>query len=248
MSHRTLRFWQNSRRFTSLIAAVFFFATAVPAYAEYKPRNRKAASGYSRGGGSRGCPGSSDSDIPLTLLAPKTFVGKTTAKRPMLAFYMSDSQNVRFRLAEFISDKEVKTIGKPQEISAIAGINKLKLPTDYPELTAGKKYLWQITLYCEGGNPIIGRAEFDVVPQSFSKTRFSTIHESVKHYAENDLWYEALEEALKKTGDGKLSQSGSILLKELAQVEASINTETKYKIEIINKQIEYLQKISDIRL
>ena len=74
MSDRTLRFWQNSRRFTSLVAAVFFFATAVPAYAEYKPKNRKAASGYSRGGGSRGCPGS---DIPLTLLAPKTFVGKT---------------------------------------------------------------------------------------------------------------------------------------------------------------------------
>ncbi len=57
MSDRTLRFWQNSRRFTSLVAAVFFFATAVPAYAEYKPKNRKAASGYSRGGGSRGCPG-----------------------------------------------------------------------------------------------------------------------------------------------------------------------------------------------
>lgn len=245
MSHRTLRFWQNSRRFTSLVAAVFFLATAVPAYAEYKPKNRKAASGYSRGGGSRGCPGS---DIPLTLLAPKTFVGRTTAKRPMLAFYMSDSQNVRFQLAEFISDKKLKTIGKPQEISAIAGINKLKLPTDYPELTVGKKYLWQISLDCEGANPIIGRAEFDVVPRSFATTRFSTIPESVKHYAENDLWYEALEEALKKTANGKLSQSGSILLKQLARVETPTNTGAENNTKIIDKRIEYLQEISSIRL
>ena len=246
MNHRTLRFWRNSRRFTSLVAAVFFLATAVPAYAEYKPRDRKAASGYSRGGGTRGC--GRNGDIPLTLLAPKTFVGKTAAKRPMLAFYMSDSQNVRFQLVEFESDKDVKTIGKPKEISAIAGINKLKLPTDYPELTIGKKYLWQITLDCEGEDSIISRAEFDVVAQSFAKTRFSTIPESVKYYAENDLWYEALEEALKKTDDGKLSQSGSMLLKELAQVETPTNTETENNIEIINKRIEHLQKISDIRL
>ena len=166
----------------------------------------------------------------------------------MLAFYMSDSQNVRFQLVEFESDKNVKSIGKSKEISAVAGINKLKLPIDYPELTVGKKYFWQITLDCEGENSISRRAEFDVVPQSFAKTRFSTIPESVKYYAENDLWYEALEEALKQTANGKLSQSGSILLKQLARVEAPINTETKDKIEIINKQIEYLQKISDIRL
>ncbi|MEA5596753.1 DUF928 domain-containing protein [Rivularia sp. UHCC 0363] len=245
MSDRTLRFGQNSRRFTSLVAAVFLLITAVPAYAEYKPKNRKAASEYTRGGGSRGCPGS---EIPLTLLAPKTFVGKTAAKRPMLAWYMSDSQNVRFQLVEFISEQEVKTIGKPKEIKAIAGINKLKLPTDYPELTVGKKYFWQITLDCEGEDSISSRAEFDVVPQSLAKTTFTTIPESVKYYAQNDLWYEALEEALKKTGDGKLSQSGAILVKQLAQSDMVTNKNKPDNIKLIEKRIEYLQKISSIRL
>ncbi|AFY55530.1 protein of unknown function (DUF928) [Rivularia sp. PCC 7116] len=245
MNHRSLRFWRNSRRLTSLVSAAFFLATALPAYAEYKPRDRKAASGYSRGGASRGCPGSS---IPLTLLAPKTFVGKTASKRPMLAWYMSNPRTVRFQLAEFISDKKIKNIGKPKEIPATAGINKLKLSTDYSELTAGKKYLWQITIDCEGEDSITSRAEFKVVSQSLAKTAFTTIPESVKHYAQKDLWYEALEEALKKTENGQLSQSGSILVKQLSQLETPIKTDTEEDIKIIKQRNQYLQKISGIEL
>ncbi|MEO1430557.1 MAG: DUF928 domain-containing protein [Cyanobacteria bacterium J06632_19] len=242
MNHRSLRFWRNSRRLTSLFSAAFFLATALPAYAEYKPRDRKAASGYSRGAGSRGCPGSS---IPLTLLAPKTFVGKTASKRPMLAWYMSNPQTVRFQLAEFISDKQVKKIGKPKEIPAIAGINKFKLPSDYSQLAVGKKYLWQITIDCEGEDSITSRAEFKVVSPSPTKKAFTTIPETVKHYAQKDLWYEALEEALKTTQNGKLSQSGSILVKQLSQVETPIKKED---IEIIKQRNKYLQKISGVEL
>ncbi|MEH1906192.1 DUF928 domain-containing protein [Nostoc sp.] len=238
-----LGFWLHSRRLTSLVVGVFFLISAVPAYAEFKPRDRKPASGYSRAGGSRGC---STRGIPLTQLAPKTFVGKTASTRPMLAWYMSSSQTVRFRLFEFDSEKTVKQIGKVQEIPTTVGINKLKLPSDYPELTVGKTYFWQIAINCEV-SPIVSNAEFTVInPQSLAKNRFSSIPESANYYAENELWYEAFEEALKASSNGKLGKTGSILVQELAQSE--IPTGNEVDIQIIKQRIEDIQRILSERI
>jgi len=222
------------QKLASLAMGLVFLMTAIPVYAEYKPRRRKAASGYSRSGGSRGC----SNQLPLTLLAPKTFVGKTASKRPNLVWYMSNSQNIRFRLFEFdVANKKVKQIGKQQEIETKVGINKLKLPADYPELTIGKTYLWQLSIDCRTGT-IIKRAEFEVVNLP-SNQKFTTIPENVNYYAKNGLWYEALEEALKTSENGKLGKLGSELVRELAESETLMGNTTNIK-----KRIEHLQKIS----
>ncbi|NEU81470.1 DUF928 domain-containing protein [Nostoc sp. UIC 10630] len=243
MSHQHIGFWRNNRRLTSLVVGMVFLMTALPAFAEFKPRDRKPASGHSRAGGSRGCP--SNGSIPLTQLAPQTYIGKTTSTRPTLAWYMSSSQNVRFRLAEFDSSNNPKQIGKVQEIPTIVGINKLELPRDYPELTVGKTYLWQISIYCEN-SPIVRRAEFTVIqPQSLAKNQFTSISESVNYYAENELWYEALQEALKGTDNGKLGQSGATLVKNLAESEILIGNDVEQKNT--QQRIEYLQKIASDR-
>lgn len=237
MSHQYLGFWLHSRRLTSLVVGIVFLISAVPAYAEFKPRDRKPASGYSRAGGSRGCPNSGG--IPLTQLAPETFIGKTASTRPMLAWYMSNSQNVEFKLGELNSDGKLKDIGEAQEILTTIGINKLKLPLNYPELTVGKTYLWQIAIDC-GSDTIFTSAEFIVInPESLAKNQFTSIPESVNYYAENDLWYEALEEALKVTGNGKLGEAGGTLVKELAQSEMPIGSEVQ--------RIKYLQRIASDR-
>ncbi|MEH1938793.1 MAG: DUF928 domain-containing protein [Nostoc sp.] len=243
MSHQYLGFWQNSRRLTSLVVGVVFLISAVPAYAEFKPRDRKPASGYSRAGGSRGC---SSSGIPLTQLAPQTFIGKTASTRPMFAWYMSSSQTVQFQIFEFDSATTVKQIGKIKEIPTKIGINKLKLPTDYPELTVGKTYFWQIAINCEA-RPIVSNAEFTVInPQSLAKNRFASIPETVNYYAENELWYEAFEEALKATSNGKLGQTGSTLVQELAQSE--IPTGREVDIKIIKQRIEDIERISSEKI
>ena len=232
----------NYQKFTSLIVGILFLFTAFPAYGEYKPKNRKAASGYSRGGGSRGCL-SDNNSIPLTLIAPQTFVGKTASKRPVLAWYMSNSQNVRFRLFEFESATKTKQIGESKEIPTTVGINKLKLPTEYPELMVGKTYLWQIAIDCRN-ETILKRAEFIVVNPPSVKKEFTTIQERVDYYAENELWYEALEEALKAVSNGKLGRTGSSLVQDLAKAEIAVGAEEN--IEVNKKQIESLQKISNI--
>ena len=229
----------NYKKITSLFAGVLFLFTAFPAEAKFQPTKRKPASGYSRGGGSRGC---SSKNIPLTLLAPQTFVGKTASKRPMLAWYMSSSQSVRFRLFEFESATKAKQVGKSKEIPTTVGINKFKLPTEYPELTVGKTYLWQIAIDCRN-ETIIKRAEFTVVNSPLVKKEFTTIPERVDYYAGNELWYEALEEALKAVSDGKLGRIGSNLVQDLAKSETPTGTEEN--IEINEKRIESLRKISN---
>jgi Domain of Unknown Function (DUF928) len=227
----------TSRRLTSLVVGVLFLITTFPAFAEFKPQERKPASGNSRAGGSRGC---STSGIPLTQLAPQTFVGKTASTRPTLVWYMSSSQNVRFRLFEFDSAKSVKQIGKVQEIPTIVGINQLKLPLT--ELTVGKTYLWQIAIDCKN-DTILNHAEFTVInPESLPKKQFTSIPERVNYYAENELWYEALSEALKATDNGKLGQIGATLVKELAQSEMPTDSDIDRKN--IQQRIEYLQKIA----
>ncbi|MBD0389573.1 MAG: DUF928 domain-containing protein [Nostoc sp. C3-bin3] len=214
--------------------------TAFPASAEFKPSDRKPASGNSRGAGSRGCSGSG---IPLTQLAPVTFIGKTASTRPTLVWYMSSPDKVRFRLFEFDSATSVKQIGKVQEIPTIVGINQLKLPPNYPELTVGKTYLWQIAIDCQN-DAIINHAEFTVInPQSVPKNQFTTIPDRVNYFAEKELWYEALSEALKVTDNGKLGQIGTTLVKDLAQSE--IPTGSDINIKSIQQRIEYLQQIAN---
>lgn len=239
MIHQNFRIRVNSSRLISLVAGAFFLTTAIPAYAEYKPRDRKAASGYTQGGGSRGC---FSDGLPLTLLAPKTFRGKTASKRPMLAWYMSKSQNVRFRLFEFTSDTDIKEIGEFKEIPTRVGINKLKLPTDYPELAVGKSYLWQIAIDC-GIGTILKRAEFTVINPNLSheKNKLTTIPD-VDDYAKNEQWYEALEQALKTANNGKLGQTGAKLVQELAESEMPPVKGSNPKM--IEQRTEYLQQIS----
>ena len=242
MSHQKLTFWRNSRRLTSLALGVFFLATVFPAHAEYRPKNRKPASESSRGGGSRGCSGDG---IPLTLLAPKTFTGKTASTRPMVAWYMSNPQDVRFRIFEFESEDRdtAKQIAEIKAIPTQKGINKFKLPTEYPELRVGKTYFWQIAIDCRIGT-VIQRAEFTVVnPESRAKNQFTTIPESVNYYAGKELWYEALEEALKKAQKGKLGQVGSTLVQQLAQSDTVMDEESDTKA--IKKRVEHLQSISE---
>ncbi|MCC5632325.1 DUF928 domain-containing protein [Nostoc sphaeroides CHAB 2801] len=243
MSHQYFGFWQNSRRLTSLVVGAVFLISALPGYAQFKPRDRKPASGYSRAGGSRGC---SSSGIPMTQLAPVTFIGKTVSTRPMLAWYMSSSQTVRFRIFEFVSATTVKQIGKVKEIPTTIGINKLKLPLDYPELAVGKTYFWQIAIDCEA-RPVVSNAEFTVInPQLLARNRFTSIPESINYYAENELWYEAFEEALKGSSNGKLDQTRATLIKELAQSE--IPTGSKVDIKIIQQRIEDIQRIISAKI
>lgn len=215
-----------------------------------KRTRREPPSDYSRSGGSRGCPGEA---IPLTLLAPYTFVGKTTSVRPTFTWFISKGQPIELRLFETDTSKSTpKRFGFPVKRNSISGINQLSLPTNHPALTVGKKYIWQLSIECPTGS-LVQRAEFRVVSKSpLLNKKLSNVTNNFQKahiYAEHDLWYQALEEALKFVPQGKLGQLGSEIVQNLAKSDNFMtNKFTLDRREIFNKEIQqrinHLEKIA----
>lgn len=229
----------NLRLVTSATLGLLLLLTPA-AIAGFAPANRKPASDYSRSGGSRGCSGES---IPLTLLAPQTYVAYTSSLHPIFVGFVSSPQKIEMRIAEFISHNKLKEIGVKIEQDVAPGIFQISLPENHPSLTVGKKYLWQIAISCPLGN-IVERAEFIVVETpSTLKSQLSTITDSQQKaniYAKADLWYDALAEALKSANHGKLGKIGSSLVQDFAKLESA----TPKEEELVKQRVEFLQKIA----
>lgn len=258
----------NRRFFNCLFIALFFSPTVVVANnfdfsetekpsvelskakkAKKPKRRRKPPGDYSRSGGSRGCPGEV---VPLTILAPNTFVGETILVRPTFAWYISKSVATEFRLFELRQGKAPKRVGSQIKLTSTSGINKFSLPQDQPSLTVGKSYIWQVSMNCPDG-PFIQRAEFSVVNKPFGLdgklSRANSNSRKAYIYAEQDLWYEAIEEALKNAPQSQLGEIASKIVENLAQSDSFIPEQTPAdKQQILQQQIQqrksYLEKIS----
>lgn len=216
--------------------------------AEKPKKRREPPSDYSRAGGSRGCPGE---DIPLTVLAPTTFVGETISVRPTFTWFVSKPQPTEFRLFELdASTPTPKRIGVPIKLESKSGINQLSLPEQQPALTVGKAYIWQVSIDCQD-SPLIQRAEFRVVQKpTVLDSQLARVANSQKAYiyAEHDLWYEAIAEALKVAPQGKLGQVGSNIVQNLAQTDSFIPQLTSDELEDLKQENQqrknYLKKIA----
>jgi hypothetical protein len=220
-----------------LFFSLFLFLPTV-VQATYSPSSRKPPSDHSRAGGSRGCPGDA---IPLTSLAPNTFVGTTTSLRPTFVWFTSKAQPTEFRLSELDANNQAKQIGVPQKLKSIPGINQLVLPSSLPSLTVGKRYLWQVSIDCQGGS-LMQRAEFLVVQKTpnLEMKLSSATNDSQKAniYAEAGLWYEALEQALKVAPPGKLGQTGAFFVKNLVQWDNLVATVIPNEQNVREKEIQ----------
>ncbi len=209
-------------------------------------RRREPPSDYSRAGGSRGCPGEV---IPLTILAPNTFVAQTTSVRPTFAWFVSKPQATEFRLFELDAAKSApKRVGTPIKLQSTSGINKLSLPQERSPLTVGKTYIWQVSIDCPH-TPLIQRAEFTVIqkPSALDSKLSTETNNSQKAYiyAEQDLWYEAMEEALKTVPQGKLGQVGAKIVQNLAQSDSFIPQQNDSdQLEILQQEVR--QRKSDL--
>lgn len=205
----------------------------LPAMSQYKPpANQKPPSEHTKSGGVRGCP---EEQIPLTILSPTTYVGQTVSRRPTFAWFVNSSYKVRFWLFEFQADDKLKQIGEKIELQASKGINKYSLPENHPELTVGKKYLWQVSMSCpDMPMPLIKSSEFTVVevPSSINSKLLTTKDSNQKaiFYAEQGFWYDAFGEALKLRQERKLGKLGSNLLLSLALSEEKGATSNEVEI------------------
>ncbi len=227
----------------SSFVGLLLFLPAVAA-ANFRPSDRQPASDYTRSGGGRGCPNSKN-QIPLTLLAPKTYIGYTASTRPTFVGYVSSSHEIEFQIFEFVSNKTVTPLSHPIKQKTSPGIFQVYLPENYPQLTVGKKYFWQVAISCPGDD-LVERSEFMVVeiPSTIENKLLTTTNGLQKSntYAAANLWYEALAEALKSSNSQKLGQVGSNLVQEFAKYELVRDKDNE---ELVKKRIVNLQRIAN---
>jgi hypothetical protein len=144
---------------------------------------------------------SQSAPVSLTLLVPEKHIGLTASGRPTFVWYLSDVPAVpmRFRLTE----PEGKTTFIDQKIDVPqAGINKLEMPKDKPELVSGQTYHWKLSLVCNKGqaSPNVAQATIRRVdaPQKLQEQLVGKTLESEKAiiYAKEGYWYDALAASL----------------------------------------------------
>lgn len=197
-----------------LLSLLLYVSPAIAGYVP--PPTQQPPSDYTKSAGTRGCP---EERIPLTILSPTTHVGHTTSKHPTFAWFLYSPHDTVFRLFEFDPNGDPKQLGEPIMRPSSKGINTYSLLKNQSGLAVGKKYLWQVSISCPDG-ALVQKAEFMVVELSSNiKSNQPKISHKAELYAEQGLWYEALEEALKLAPKGKLGETGSTLVQSLARLE-----------------------------
>lgn len=181
------------------------------AEAAYKPGTQKTVPKDRRSdaGTTRGCSGE---DIPLTVLASRNYVGRTTSQHPMFAWFVprdSASKSMEFTIYEWMPSGKPKEIRKMSLQSSLEIMKLSPFTKNEPGLQPGKRYLWQVVIQCDPDNPsgnLVSQTNLEVVAMSTSVQ--SKLNRAVNHAekanvdAEQGLWYDALSEALKLTEAG----------------------------------------------
>lgn len=213
------------------------------------PKDRR-----SDGGTTRGCSGG---DLPLTVLASRQYIGRTISPHPTLAWFVphdSAAKPIKFIMYEWNLGGEPKEVFK-KSLQSSPGVMKLS-PFSENEigLQPGKQYLWQVVIYCDPDIPsstLVSEASLEVIemPAATVQSKLNKAtnsREKADIYARAGLWYNALDEALKLAPASQLGELGSILLNDLAKLEAQQTTpELSIKErEAMEKQIESLKQIA----
>jgi Domain of Unknown Function (DUF928) len=214
-------YWQ----IITIVTTGLWLTTTSLTLAEYKPpRKQKPPTTRTITTGSRGsC--ESQGDANLKLFAPQSHVGQTASIRPTFAWFVPDSQPLpmEFKLYKYDSQGHVKLKQKFSMLSK-TGIMTLTLPKNRPSLEIGQRYLWEITILCDGlqpANNVFSMAEIDVIKIPKQLNSVSLNRQNINSLAEAGLWYDAMGAALKN----KDKQSFIELIKTLSILEKSPNPE-----------------------
>ncbi|MGV0029322.1 DUF928 domain-containing protein [Phormidesmis priestleyi] len=150
-----------------------------------------------QGAGSRG--GEDVAVVQVKLLAPTDHVGRTTAGHPTFFWYVSSASGFPIEFALF-ERGVVKPIFVKQMSVKQAGIIKLEMPSDRPELQPGKEYRWSVSIVqfptMISLNPVfqsfITRVEL-MPDQAKQLASVTPNRDRAAFYAEAGIWYDALE-------------------------------------------------------
>jgi hypothetical protein len=161
----------------------------------YVPPNRGTPR-QTQGTGSRG--GDESERVALQLLVPNDHTGQTLAGHPTFFWYISElpKEPVEFSLVE-------SGVAQPifvQQLQLVkAGIVRIEMPTNLPELVPGKEYRWSVSLIGNANrrsNDTFAQSWIKRVPETAALKQQLAAAKSDREraliYAEAGLWYDAL--------------------------------------------------------
>lgn len=168
----------------------------------------------------------------MTALAPISYLGKTIAKHPTFAWFNHGERPPLTRISLYEYDQTVENL-KPQplfskELQPTQGINFFALPTDQPNLSTDKTYVWQVVALCDQQNPsrnIFVRRPVQVTAvDPLLQQNLNLTQDPVKRlqiYAQAGLWYDAIAIAAHHKTDVLVKKATVALLGDLLKLEAS---------------------------
>lgn len=189
-------FWQKSLSLLSVLISVFS-TVAVSSAVEFDslPAPDRGAPNSTAGGGTRGNPIScSQGETPLTALMPTRHnIGKTAAAKPAFFVYVPKTTATE---AEFIIiDLEGNEVYEQTfKLENTAGIVKVSLPQNAPDLEINKEYEWQFALICNPNDRtvdefVLGEIErTPLSPDLQTKIEGAQPLEQAKLYAREHFW------------------------------------------------------------
>lgn len=154
-----------------------------------------------QGTGSRG--GDPSESLRLKLLVPNDHTGQTLSGHPTFFWYISElpTEPMEFSLVESgVAQPIFVQQLKPQQ----AGIIRMDMPKNLPELIPGKEYRWSVTLVDNGNqrtNDTFAQSWIKRVPetpglqQQLAAAKSDRDRASI--YAKAGLWYDALNTLVK---------------------------------------------------
>lgn len=170
---------------------------------QYVPPSRGTPKN-SVGAGSRGC--SQSAPVTLALLVPNDHNGQTVSGHPTFSWYVSDKTAVPVEFALVEPGVPKPLFVKQMQVSQ-TGIMQVQLPKELPELAAGKKYRWSVSLICDSNRPsnnvFVQSWVERVSPNPELAQKLATVktddssaqavRENARIYAQAGLWYDALQ-------------------------------------------------------
>jgi len=106
----------------------------------------------SQGSGSRGCEESLQENLVTLLIPSKEYIGQTVSGHPTFFWNLSQPVSVPMKFT-LMEPGVAKPLYVKQMDSPKVGIIQMELPKDLPELVAGRKYGWSVTLVCNPRRP-----------------------------------------------------------------------------------------------
>lgn len=163
---------------------------------QYVPPTDRPRPQRTEGSGSRGCTNSMP--VSLKLLTPNDHIARTVSARPTFFWYLSDTTNVPM-VFSLVEPGKSEPIFQQQLKADKAGIVKVELPTNVPELAVGREYRWTVSLVCSQKRPsenVYARAWIERIAVSPELNRQLNSANSDRDraiiYAQSGIWQDAV--------------------------------------------------------